>query len=172
MSRFLSGAVAAAACVGLTLGAVAVPAAGDADAGFAPRDADAGFSAGDADRGPAASDPDPGIARLTCEHAPTPGRVRCVVDARVAEGESISWGDVILVVVPPFLRALRGRIGPHDATAQETLHWRWELALVARAVGRGVVEGRVRLVVCHGATCLPRQVPVAGTVLVGDDPHG
>jgi hypothetical protein len=109
---------------------------------------------------------------MACEHAPAPGRVRCVVEARVAEGESISWGDVILVVVPPFLRALRGRIGPHDATVQETSHWRWELALVARAVGRGAVEGRVRLVVCHGAACLPRQVPIAGAVLVGDEPHG
>jgi hypothetical protein len=174
MIRPVSGGVAAAVAVwvGLTPSAVGVPAASDADPVRAAEDAGPGPAAGDADRDPTAGEADPAIATLACEHATIPGRVRCVVEARVVEGESISWGDVILVVVPPFLRALRGRIGPHDATAQETSHWRWELALVAGAVGRGVVEGRVRLVVCHGASCLPRQLPIAGTVLVGDEPHG
>jgi hypothetical protein len=168
MSRSISRAVSVAGGVALTLAAFAAPAAGDAAPAPAAGDAAPAPAASDADSGPAAGDADPAIATLTCEHVQTAGRVRCVVDARVVEGESISWGDVILVVVPPFLRALRGRIGPHDATAQEALHWRWELALVARAAGRGVVEGRVRLVVCHGATCLPREVPIAGTVLVDE----
>lgn len=115
-----------------------------------------------------ADDAGPTVATMTCDPVPGPGRVRCVVDARVADGESISWGDVILVVVPSFLSALRGRIGPHDATVQEAAHWRWGLALVAHGPASGVVEGRVRLVVCRGALCEPRQVPIAGAVVVGE----
>jgi len=30
------------------------------------------------------------------------------------------------------------------------------------------VEGRVRLVVCKGDVCAPREVPVAGRVVVGE----
>src|ERR1700683_4123812 len=58
-------------------------------------------------------------ATLTCERAATAGRVRCEVEARVGPGESIAWGDVVLLSMPPFASALRGRIGPHDASVRE-----------------------------------------------------
>src|SRR5258708_7056589 len=80
-----------------------------------------------------------------------PGRVRCEAEAHVASGESIAAGDVIIVRTPTFIRALRGRIGPHDATTREAEVWRWSLALAAREKGSGDVEARVRLVVCRGA---------------------
>ena len=107
-------------------------------------------------------------ATMTCAHVDTPGRVRCDVEARVATGESIQWGDVVIAKTPDFVGALRGRIGPHDATAREAEVWRWALALVARDKGSGDVEGRVRLVVCKGDVCAPREVPVAGRVVVGE----
>jgi len=106
-------------------------------------------------------------ATMTCERVEAPGRVRCDVEARVAPGESIPWGDVVIVRTPPFAGALRGRIGPHDATAHEPDLWRWALALVARDKGSGDVEARVRLVVCKGDVCLPREMPVIGHVVVG-----
>jgi len=109
-------------------------------------------------------------ATMTCEHVDAPGRVRCDVEASVATGESILWGDVVLLKTPPFVGALRGRIGPDDATAHGAETWRWALALVAREKGSGEVEGRVRLVVCKraGGACAPREVPLAGRVVVGD----
>ena len=97
-----------------------------------------------------------------------PGRVRCEVEARVAPGESIAGGDVVIVRTPPFVAALRGRIGPHDATTREAEVWRWALALAARERGSGEVEARVRLVVCRGATCTPRETPIAARVVVGE----
>jgi hypothetical protein len=106
-------------------------------------------------------------ATMTCEHVDAPGRVRCDVEARVAAGESIEWGDVVIAKTPAFVGALRGRIGPHDATTHEAEVWRWALGLVAREKGTGEVEGRVRLVVCRGEVCAPREVPVTGRVVVG-----
>lgn len=105
---------------------------------------------------------------MTCERAQSPGRVRCDVEARVAAGDSIAWGDVVIAKTPPFAAALRGRIGPHDATAHEPDLWRWALALVARDKGTGDVDARVRLVVCRSGTCAPREVSVVGHVVVGD----
>jgi hypothetical protein len=107
-------------------------------------------------------------AAMTCDRVETPGRVRCEVEARVGADQSITWGDVVLTKTPAFVGALRGRIGPHDATAHEPGVWRWALALVARDKGTGDVEGRVRLVVCHEGKCLPREVPVVGHVVVGE----
>jgi hypothetical protein len=116
----------------------------------------------------AAADAGAGQATMTCERVAAPGRVRCEVSAHVEAGETISWGDVVLVQLPPFAEALRGRIGPGDATVKEPSMWRWALALVARGKGRGEVQGRVRLVVCRDETCLPRELPVAGQVVVGE----
>jgi hypothetical protein len=118
----------------------------------------------------AAAEADAGASRatMTCEPVETPGRVRCEVEARVDSDESIAWGDVVIMRTPPFAGALRGRIGPHDATAREASVWRWALALVARAKGSGDVEGRVRLVVCRDKTCAPRQLPVVGRLVVGE----
>jgi hypothetical protein len=104
---------------------------------------------------------------MACERVESPGRVRCEIEARVGPGESISWGDVVLVRTPPFVGALRGRIGPHDATVREAEVWRWALALVAREKGTGEVEARVRLVVCRGDKCAPRSVAVVTRVVAG-----
>src|ERR1700677_3811772 len=83
----------------------------------------------------------PTRATMTCERVDAPGRVRCDVEARVATGESIAWGDVVITKTPAFVGALRGRIGPHDATTHDAEVWRWALALVAREKGSGDVEG-------------------------------
>jgi hypothetical protein len=108
-------------------------------------------------------------ARLECTPAQGPGRVRCTVEARVGPGETIQWGDVLLVAAPPFVSPLRGRIGPHDATVRDPGAWQWAFALVARGTGRGVIDGRVRLVVCGGKrpTCDPIVAPVSGEIAVG-----
>jgi hypothetical protein len=107
-------------------------------------------------------------ATLICQRVDSPGRVRCDVEARVEPGETIAWGDVVIVRTPPFVGALRGRIGPHDATARDAGVWRWALALVAREKGAGDVEARVRLVVCRGERCAPREAPAVGRVVAGD----
>ncbi len=107
-------------------------------------------------------------AEMRCDRVEAPGRVRCEVEARVGPGDTISSGDVIIVRTPPFVVALRGRIGPHDATTRDPETWRWGLALAARARGVGDVEARVRLVVCRGAVCQPREAAATARVVVGD----
>jgi hypothetical protein len=107
------------------------------------------------------------LASLACDRADGPGRVRCEVEARVAPGQSISWGDVVLLKTPPFTLVLRGRIGPHDATVQEPEVWRWAFALAARDKGTGTVDARVRMVVCQGKTCTSVEAPVSGKLVVG-----
>lgn len=106
-------------------------------------------------------------ASLTCDRADGPGRVRCEVEARVGAGESIAWGDVVLLKTPAFTLVLRGRIGPHDATLQQAEVWRWAFALAAKQNGSGDVDARIRIVVCQGKTCTPVQVAVTGKVVVG-----
>jgi hypothetical protein len=119
--------------------------------------------------GPARAEPDAGAmgVAMTCERVDAPGRVRCEVEAHAAPGETIAWGDVAIVKTPAMAAPLRGRIGPHEATARDPAGWRWAFALVARERGSGDVEGRVRLVVCRGQTCAPRELPVVGRVVVG-----
>jgi hypothetical protein len=107
-------------------------------------------------------------ATMTCERVASPGRVRCEVEARVDPGESISWGDVVLVRLPAFATALRGRVGPHDAAVREPGVWRWTFAVVARVKGTGDLDGRVRVVVCRENVCAAREVSVSGRVEVGD----
>lgn len=106
-------------------------------------------------------------ATMTCERAAEAGRVRCEVEARVEPGESISWGDVVLQSMPPFATALRGRIGPHDASVREPGLWRWVFALVARREGAGQMQGQVRVVMCRDKACAAKEVPVVGNVEVG-----
>ena len=83
--------------------------------------------------------------------------------------ESIAWGDVVLLASPAFLTPLRARIGPHDATIRASSTWRWEFALAARTTGSGDVVGRARLVVCRDKTCLPREIPLVGHVVIGPE---
>jgi hypothetical protein len=107
------------------------------------------------------------LATMTCERVAAAGRVRCEAEARVPPGLSISWGDVVLRRVPPFAAALRGRVGPEEASVREPGLWRWPFALVARGQGAGDVEGQVRVVLCRDESCVARDVPVAGKVEVG-----
>jgi hypothetical protein len=107
-------------------------------------------------------------AEMRCERIDAPGRVRCEVEARVTSEETITAGDVVIVRTPPFVTALRGRIGPHDATTREPEIWRWALALAAHQKGDGSVEARVRLVVCRGPDCAPREAPIVARVVVGE----
>jgi hypothetical protein len=118
---------------------------------------------------PAYASEDAGIpaARLTCDRADAPGRVRCEIEANVGVGESIAWGDVVLIATPPFVSALRGRIAPRDATTRDPVRWRWAFALVAHGKGSGDLSARVRLVVCRGATCSARELSAVGRVVVG-----
>ncbi len=150
-ARFAAFAILATLTLGVTPPVGAQPHAGGA------RDA----------AGSAAPDAAPPHATLTCEHVPVPGRVRCEVEARVPSGDSISWGDVVLRSVPPFAAALRGRVGPHDASVREPGLWRWAFALVARGKGAGDVEGQVRVVVCRDKACAARDVQVVGKIEVG-----
>ena len=106
-------------------------------------------------------------ATMTCDRVADPGRVRCEVEARVDPGESIAWGDVVLLRIPSFTAALRGRIGPHDASVREPTLWRWTFAVVARGRGSADLSGRVRIVVCRETACVAREVEVAGKVEVG-----
>lgn len=105
---------------------------------------------------------------MSCEKIGQPGRVRCEVEARVAAGTVIRWGDVEITSVPSFVTPLRGRIGPREATTREDDAWRWAFALAAREKGTGEVQARVRLVTCVGAKCAPRQLPVTAKVHVGE----
>jgi hypothetical protein len=106
-------------------------------------------------------------ATIVCPSVAAPGRVRCDVEVHVPEGETIAWGDVVLVRVAPFASALRGRIGPHDASVREPRVWQWPFAVVAREKGKGIVEGRVRLVVCRAGVCATRTIEVSGGIDVG-----
>lgn len=91
----------------------------------------------------------PGLAVVAqCDRASEPGRVRCGVDVRPPPGESLVWADVVVVRVPGFSAPLRGRVGPLEATAKDPTGYRFALALVARATGKGELALRVRAVVC------------------------
>jgi hypothetical protein len=115
-----------------------------------------------------ADDAAPPRTTMTCERLAQPGRMKCDVEARATAGSAIRWGDVEVVRAPAFTTVLRGRIGPHEATAREDDVWRWAFALVAREAGSGDVEAKVRVVECVGAKCTPRQVTVTARAQVGE----
>jgi hypothetical protein len=113
----------------------------------------------------------PLVAALSCTPVGETGqRVRCEVEAR-SNGSTIRWADVELVSVPDHVAPLKGRIGPHDASARDASVWRFSLALVAKKVGSGSVTARVRAVVCTeaagGETCRPVTLETKGVVRVG-----
>ncbi len=107
-------------------------------------------------------------ASMTCPPSSSAGRLRCSVEVLPAEGESLSWADVVLTEVPPFTVALRGRLSPSDAVDTRPERWRWEFAVVARRHGKGELTGRVRAVVCRGKACRPVEVEVKTEVRVGE----
>jgi hypothetical protein len=113
-------------------------------------------------------------ATMQCERATEPGRVKCSIEARAAGGRSIAWADVALLELPEFISALKGRIGPADATSHEPALQRWAFGLVAKKTGEGEAKARVRAVVCDVAggdaaapRCAPTTVDVRATVHVG-----
>jgi hypothetical protein len=108
-------------------------------------------------------------ATMTCEHPAEPGRVKCAVEARAGAGQILSWADVVLVELPDFTAALKGRIGPDDASAHEPGREAWAFALVARRTGSGEVVARVRAVVCTSLNtkCQSSTVVVRAAVRVG-----
>ena len=100
---------------------------------------------------------------MKCERATEPGRVKCSIEAHVSGGRSIAWADVALVELPDFTAALKGRIGPSDATSREAASQRWAFGLVARKTGEGEARARVRALVCEpkaGAASAPKCQPV------------
>ena len=103
-----------------------------------------------------------------CDRASEPGRVRCGVDVRPPPGERLVWVDVVVVKVPSFSAPLRGRVGPLEATAKDPTGYRFALALVARATGKGELGLRVRAVVCSDKTgCRTLEAEPLTEVTVG-----
>lgn len=96
-----------------------------------------------------------------------PGRVRCEADVNAPPGTSLSWVDLQIVETPPFLSALKGRIGPADATLKEKAEWRFSFGLVAKARGSGDVRLRVRAVVCRESGCQPMTAIAIAPVVSG-----
>lgn len=132
-------------------------------------------SAGADDTKPVDRAPEPKLtATMSCERAAEPGRVKCSVEARTTGGRTIAWADVALLDLPDFTAALKGRIGPTDATSRDPGSQRWAFGLVARKAGEGEARARVRAVVCEPVTgdaaapkCLPASVDVRATIHVG-----
>jgi hypothetical protein len=115
---------------------------------------------------------------MQCDRASEPGRVRCTVEARTSGGRTIAWADVEILSLPDFASALKGRIGPQDATSRDATATKWALGLVARRSGQGEVRARVRLVACEApragapsgepsTRCTPVIVEVKAQVTVG-----
>lgn len=109
---------------------------------------------------------------MACEKTAEPGRVKCSAELRVAAGSSISWADVALIELPEFTSALKGRLGPSDATISEPAQRRWAFGLVAKKSGEGTATLRVRAVVCRATDagaprCEPLTIDVRGAVRVG-----
>jgi hypothetical protein len=124
---------------------------------------------------PALADEPLATATMQCERAVEPGRVHCSVEARVAAGRSLSWGDVAILDLPEFAVALKGRLGPADSTSRDGTSQRWAFGIVARRAGQGEAHARVRLVVCEPPAgsdaapprCAPVSVDVRAAVQVG-----
>jgi hypothetical protein len=115
---------------------------------------------------------------MQCDRASEPGRVRCTVEVRALGGRTIAWADVVILSLPDFASALKGRIGPQDTLSRDATAAKWGLGLVARRAGQGEVRARVRVVTCDppraGAgpaeprtRCTPILVEVKTQVTVG-----
>jgi hypothetical protein len=108
------------------------------------------------------------VAQVQCDKATEPGRVRCGVDVRPTDRQKLVWADVSVVRAPSFSSALRGRVGPGEATARDATGYRFALALVARINGKGPLVLRVRAVTCSdGDGCRASSVEVSTELSVG-----
>jgi hypothetical protein len=114
-----------------------------------------------------AEDAPPLTASLQCDRAPEPGRVRCTVEARAVAGRTLQWADVVLVELPNFTQALKGRLAPSDSIARDATSERWAFGLVAKKAGEGDARIRVRAVVCEGDRCASVTIDARATVKVG-----
>lgn len=108
-------------------------------------------------------------AKMQCERAAEPGRVRCSIEVRTASPRTIAWADVAILQLPDFASALKGRIGPGDATARDVSSVKWAFGLVAKRAGQGEARVRVRVVVCEseGVKCAPESTEVRAMLNVG-----
>ena len=108
-------------------------------------------------------------AKMQCERAAEPGRVRCSVEVRTTAPRTIAWADVAILQLPEFASALKGRVGPDDATARDATSVKWAFGLVARRTGQGEARVRVRVVACEseGTKCAPRATEVRAMLNVG-----
>jgi hypothetical protein len=108
-------------------------------------------------------------AKMQCERAAEPGRVRCSVEVRTTSPRTIAWADVAILQLPDFASALKGRIGPDDATARDANSVKWAFGLVARRAGQGEARVRVRVVACEGkeTKCAPVSTEVRAILNVG-----
>lgn len=97
----------------------------------------------------------PVTATMACEPVAQPGRVKCTAEVRVAGGRTLAWTDLVLVELPELAGALKGRIGPADATAHDATSTTWAFGLVAKKAGQGEARARVRAVVCEPAPAAP-----------------
>lgn len=107
---------------------------------------------------------------MQCERAGEPGRVRCSIEAQAEAGRTIAWADAVLVSLPEFATALKGRIGREDATVREPGLVKWAFGVVARRGGQGEAKAKVRLVTCDAAApsrCAPVTVDVHTILVVG-----
>lgn len=97
-------------------------------------------------------------ARLGCETAPGPGRVRCSLTAGVGSEHRLGWVDALVVEAPEFARPLRARISYRGSFKEPKVELL--LGLVANGVGRGRLAVRVRALVCPRAGISGRCRPV------------
>jgi hypothetical protein len=116
-----------------------------------------------------AEDAAPLEAKMQCERAAEPGRVRCSVEVRTAAPRTIAWADVAILQLPEFASALKGRIGPDDATSRDPSSVKWAFGVVARRAGQGEARVRVRVVTCeaNNAKCAPQSTEVRAMLNVG-----
>ena len=122
-----------------------------------------------ADPAAAADDAPPLEAKMQCERAAEPGRVRCSVEVKPGAARTITWADVAILQLPEFASALKGRIGPDDATAKDPSGFKWAFGLVAKRAGSGEARARVRAVTCraNGNGCIPQLIDVRAMIDVG-----
>jgi hypothetical protein len=109
----------------------------------------------------------PLTATLQCDRASEPGRVRCSVETRVGAGRTLQWADVVLIELPPFVQALKGRLGPSDSVSRDPTTERWAFGLVAKSAGEGEAKVRIRAIACEGTRCAPVMVEAKASVHVG-----